>query len=130
MLFRVSQSTSISDNICKHLNLFLCFVFVFVFAFVFVFVLFFVVITSNASAQKCFIHILTDPCNSSPCLNGGQCQLMSNGAAYSCSCQNGFTGSRCETPSKLNGFFFSCFCFCFEICTYILYKVVGSFSSL
>ena len=38
-------------------------------------------------------------CDSSPCLNGGQCFTVSTG--YRCFCPDGFTGVNCETPGKL-----------------------------
>ena len=34
-------------------------------------------------------------CESNPCENGGTCTDMEDG--YTCACQNGFTGTKCET---------------------------------
>ena len=36
-----------------------------------------------------------DPCDSSPCQNGAQCQKQDNGG-YSCLCMPGWTGDHCE----------------------------------
>ena len=36
-----------------------------------------------------------NPCQSSPCLNGGSCQV--NGNNFFCQCPVGFSGTRCET---------------------------------
>ncbi|XP_077575592.1 slit homolog 1b [Stigmatopora nigra] len=40
-----------------------------------------------------------NPCASSPCQNQGVCEgLPSHSQPYTCTCKNGFTGQRCETP--------------------------------
>ena len=36
-----------------------------------------------------------NPCQSIPCLNGGNCQVIGN--IFTCSCLAGFVGTRCET---------------------------------
>ncbi|XP_048587885.1 fibropellin-1-like [Nematostella vectensis] len=38
-----------------------------------------------------------DPCNPTPCQNGGTCSLTSNGTDYSCTCAPSFTGKNCTT---------------------------------
>ncbi|EEB20489.1 hypothetical protein Phum_PHUM617470 [Pediculus humanus corporis] len=41
----------------------------------------------------------TDPCESSPCENGGKCS--SNQTEFKCDCQTGYSGDRCQHPSDL-----------------------------
>ena len=36
----------------------------------------------------------TDPCNSSPCNNGGFCKKKKK--EYACICKDGYTGNHCE----------------------------------
>ena len=71
---------------------------------------------SGVNCQQCKIfeqkkntsyHILlynfnfldTNACSLSPCLNGGTCQVLNtnSNSGYSCSCQNGFSGTNCQT---------------------------------
>ena len=40
---------------------------------------------------------LVAPCDSSPCQNSGTC-TNGNGAAYTCSCSNNYSGLHCEIP--------------------------------
>ena len=37
-----------------------------------------------------------DPCDSSPCINGGICRPVVGEFAFSCFCPDGFEGPRCE----------------------------------
>lgn len=41
-----------------------------------------------------------DPCTSSPCMNGGTCNVVSKGTTvdFSCTCRLGYTDRRCLTP--------------------------------
>ena len=39
-----------------------------------------------------------DECQSNPCQNGGTCKDQVNG--YSCSCNAGYTGEKCQTSMK------------------------------
>lgn len=41
-----------------------------------------------------------NPCNSSPCLNGGGCIANPNTCSYSCQCPTGFTGPCCATRKE------------------------------
>ena len=49
--------------------------------------------------KLCFIMIKfcfsADPCDNSPCLNGGTCTTLNN--AFSCECTDGLSGVQCET---------------------------------
>jgi hypothetical protein len=38
-----------------------------------------------------------DPCDSTPCLNLGTCEASEDGASFSCTCSEGYTGPNCET---------------------------------
>jgi len=54
------------------------------------------------TTKNLFIHL--DPCDPSPCLNGGICtvdfDMEGSGADVMCDCANtGFEGDRCEIPS-------------------------------
>ncbi|EDO43346.1 predicted protein, partial [Nematostella vectensis] len=67
----------------------------------------------------------TNPCSSSPCLNGGSCVKTSN--SYNCTCRAAYNGDRCEnvdfkpcdaSPCRGNGacsqvtpaFTYTCYC--------------------
>ncbi len=39
-----------------------------------------------------------DPCESNPCLNGGECASQTGQSTYSCTCSAGFVGIDCESP--------------------------------
>tara|TARA_B100000900_G_scaffold244431_1_gene207853 strand:+ start:401 stop:2284 length:1884 start_codon:yes stop_codon:yes gene_type:complete len=41
--------------------------------------------------------VTEDPCNSSPCQNGGACLVNADGHGYTCQCVDGFEGVNCET---------------------------------
>ena len=58
---------------------------------------------SNIAGIKSFYILFKDnnPCNSSPCQNGGQCQLNQNSCTYSCLCPAGFVGPNCATRIEL-----------------------------
>jgi hypothetical protein len=48
-----------------------------------------------------FFHILEaadDPCFPNPCQNEGTC--IANGADYTCNCQSGSKGEKCESKLK------------------------------
>ena len=40
-----------------------------------------------------------NPCSHDSCLNGGTCVPTNNFTNYTCSCQKGFQGNRCQTES-------------------------------
>ncbi|CAH1789732.1 unnamed protein product, partial [Owenia fusiformis] len=42
---------------------------------------------------------VSDPCDSSPCTNGGTCASSSGGTSFSCSCPTSHTGDLCELES-------------------------------
>jgi len=42
------------------------------------------------------IHAVIDVCDSSPCLNGANCEEEESDS-YTCTCAAGFTGDTCET---------------------------------
>ena len=46
----------------------------------------------GVAGEHCDVNI--DECESSPCLNGGECTDGNN--SYTCSCSNGYSGSECE----------------------------------
>ncbi len=47
-----------------------------------------------------FFSIDNNPCNSSPCLNGGGCNLNPASCTYSCNCPAGFTGPSCSIRNQ------------------------------
>ncbi|XP_031557900.1 uncharacterized protein LOC116294448 [Actinia tenebrosa] len=51
-----------------------------------------------------FELVVTDPCHSSPCLNGGKCSANSGGSEYSCFCPPWYAGKTCEKANwvKIN----------------------------
>ena len=53
------------------------------------------------------------PCDSSPCLNGGQCTVT--GSNCSCSCTDGFSGHQCQGTLDLVT---SCLIQLFKWCSY------------
>ena len=42
-----------------------------------------------------FLYLISVPCDSSPCQNGGTCEWDASGR-YTCSCIQGFRGMNCE----------------------------------
>ncbi|XP_065194749.1 uncharacterized protein LOC135826042 isoform X3 [Sycon ciliatum] len=48
--------------------------------------------------QKCILQQSEVCKTSSPCLNGGQCQLALSNTSYVCKCHPDFTGDYCQTP--------------------------------
>ena len=44
----------------------------------------------------CFKAAIFNACSSSPCLNGGTCQVQNNGANYVCQCAAGYSGNNCQ----------------------------------
>ena len=66
-------------------------------------------LTSQKRNENFALFIDTDinECASNPCYNGGTCNNNIN--YYSCSCKNGYTGTRCETGSDAH-IFLSIFC--------------------
>ena len=63
------------------------------------------------------VTVSVGPCESAPCLNGGQCVRV-DGANFTCKCPPDYTGHRCEMfgrflcPSV-------CACMCVSICEYV-----------
>lgn len=52
--------------------------------------------------SKC--ETFQNPCDSSPCLNEGTCNILSftnNTIMYSCTCKNGYSGRNCEVKQLL-----------------------------
>ena len=45
-----------------------------------------------------------DPCADNPCLNGGIC-IATNYGGFTCQCQPGYSGQRCEDREKTKKFF-------------------------
>ena len=48
---------------------------------------------------KCIFSIPDDePCDSDPCLNNGRCRNIGygNNREYTCVCEDGYTGNRCQ----------------------------------
>jgi hypothetical protein len=43
---------------------------------------------------------LENPCNSQPCLNGGQC-VPTDVSSYQCECPAGFDGETCELDARI-----------------------------
>ncbi|XP_006818169.1 uncharacterized protein LOC100376577, partial [Saccoglossus kowalevskii] len=43
--------------------------------------------------------VTTNPCNNSPCQNGGTCYNLGSGS-YSCQCASGWTGNQCQTSTN------------------------------
>ena len=68
----------------------------------------------------CLISVaISNPCQSSPCMNGGKC--FGNESSYICSCPDGLSGHRCEeriTISKFIQVFFCC-CKSIELWSYV-----------
>ena len=50
----------------------------------------------NIKDLTLFFNIDTNPCSSSPCLNGGSCLANSFSCSYQCQCPAGYTGSNCQ----------------------------------
>ena len=45
----------------------------------------------------CILPFADDPCEDSPCLNGGTCTTsQEEDSQFKCTCKAGFTGTRCE----------------------------------
>lgn len=42
------------------------------------------------------------PCQSSPCLNNGNCVANPSTCTYSCNCQSGYTGQFCQTSNWID----------------------------
>ena len=55
---------------------------------------------SNKGVTNC--HTDTSPCQQSPCLNNGTCEILS-AVTYKCSCAERYHGKHCETFSKRCG---------------------------
>lgn len=69
------------------------------------------------------LKVITNPCSSTPCQNGGTCSSNSLGTQYSCICPDGTSGLNCQTGifktinnklynkiAKLTGFIFYFVC--------------------
>ena len=44
--------------------------------------------------------VATDPCASTPCLNGGTCTAASSGNGFICECDEPFDGDLCENEGR------------------------------
>ena len=55
--------------------------------------------TENTKAVTNLPCILVNPCESSPCKNGGTC--ANNGDSFSCTCTDKFEGPTCEEKGWL-----------------------------
>ena len=40
--------------------------------------------------------IVSNACSTSPCLNGGTCQVTGTGSTFSCQCAAGYSGTNCQ----------------------------------
>lgn len=56
-----------------------------------------VVASFYISRSKGNFGVSVNPCSPNPCWNGGLCSA--NGSSYTCSCQQGFSGQKCEVRS-------------------------------
>ena len=64
-------------------------------------------IHTGNDCQPLFYPIERDPCDSSPCKNGGTCTKVTF-KVFNCTCAKGYTGPSCAQGKKLfKGFFFA-----------------------
>ena len=69
---------------------------------------------TSVSFLACLIPVaISNPCQSSPCMNGGKC--FSNESSHICSCPVGLSGHRCEERTAISKFIYVFFPYCKSI---------------
>ena len=68
----------------------------------------------------------SDPCASSPCLNGASCELTSNRIDYTCDCMPDYEGVNCETKKRVTcKIFIYKFIFIRLIINFVIYSTMS-----